>query len=163
MLLATLLSISCPAALPTQVSAFAGTRKYSIPVDTLAVLIPVSLPADTIWKRLPGVYRTLGLPVHENNPFTRRLGSCWYRIRGRLAGSSLSRYLDCGELRQMPNADRNDVDIVVLSAVREEDGVTGVAVLVLGWANDSGGSSRQWCQSRGVLEQKIKEGIEKAP
>lgn len=61
----------------------------------------------------------------------------------------------------MPNADRFEVDIVVLTAVRAEDGVTGLATVVLGWAIE-GGTPKHWCQSRGALEKKVKDGIEKA-
>jgi hypothetical protein len=154
MLLAALFTLACPAALPTEVSAFAGTRKYTIAVDTVGVVLPVALPADSVWKVLPRVYESMGLPLDENNAATRRLGSCWRRVRGRLAGSALSRYLDCGELRQMPNADRSDVEILVLTAVREENGVTGLATVVLGWAYPTEGGGRQWCQSRGALEKK---------
>lgn len=156
-----LLALACPSALPTEVSAFAGTRKYAISVDTLGLVLPVALPADSIWKLLPALYQSMGLPLDENNAVARRLGSCWRRVRGRLAGSSLSRYLDCGELRQMPNADRSDVDLLALTAVREENGVAGVATVVMGWANVEGGG-RQWCQSRGALEKKIQDGVTKA-
>jgi hypothetical protein len=157
-----LLAIVCPLSLPVEVSAFAGTRQYTIPVDTLGMVLPVVLPADSIWKLLPGIYASLGLPLDENSPAVKRLGTCWKRVRGRLAGSSVSRYLDCGELRQMPNADRNDVDLLVLTSVRAESGVTGVATVVLGWANDNGGGGRQWCRSTGALEKRIQDSIGKS-
>lgn len=160
MLLIAALAIACPSAIPAQVSAFAGTRKYTIDVDTLGVTLPVRVSADSAWKLLPDVYASLGLPLDENDSKARRLGTCWKRVRGRLGGAQLSRYLDCGELRQMPNADRSDVDILILTAVREENGAAGVATIVLGWANSpniSGG--RQWCQSRGALEKRIQDAI----
>jgi hypothetical protein len=146
------------------VSAFAGTRKYTISVDTLGTVLPVALPADSIWQLLPRVYEKLGLPLDENGTAGMRFGTCWKRVRGRLGGSSLSRYLDCGEIRQMPNADANDVDLLVLTAVREEHGVTGVATVVMGWAiSPSRSGSRQWCQSKGALEKRIQEAIGNSP
>ena len=163
MLVLALLTTACPSALPAEVSTFAGTRKYTIDVDTLGVTLPVRLTADSAWSLLPGVYASLGLPLDENDARSKRLGTCWKRVRGRLGGSQLSRYLDCGELRQVSNADRSDVDIVVLTAVREENGTVGVATVVLGWANSpeiSGG--RQWCQSRGALEKRIQDAIGKS-
>ena len=62
----------------------------------------------------------------------------------------------------MPNADANDVDLLVLTAVREENGVTGVATVVMGWAiSPNSGGSRQWCQSKGALEKRIQDSIGK--
>jgi hypothetical protein len=162
MVVLAMLTAACPSPLPAEVSAFAGTRKYTIDVDTLGVTLPVPISADSAWKLLPGVYASLGLPLDENDAKARRLGTCWKRVRGRLGGSQLSRYLDCGELRQVANADRSDVDILVLTAVREESGAVGVATVVLGWANSpeiSGG--RQWCQSRGALEKRIQDAVGK--
>ena len=139
MLLLAALAIACPSAIPAQVSAFAGTRKYTIDVDTLGVTLPVRVSADSAWSLLPGIYASLGLPLDENDSKARRLGTCWKRVRGRLGGSQLSRYLDCGELRQMPNADRSrwvtleslcDVIAFLLSDASRD--VSGAALPVYG-------------------------------
>ena len=151
----------CPAQLPVEVTAFAGSRKYTIDVDTVGVTTPVSVSADSAWSRLPEVYASLGLPLDERDAKAKRMGTCWKRVRGRLGGSQVSRYLDCGELRQMPNADAYDVDILVLTAVRQEGGSAGIATIVLGWANAPGGG-RQWCQSRGALEKRIQDAVGKS-
>ena len=161
MILLPALLASCPAQLPAEVTAFAGSRKYTIDVDTLGVTTPVGVTGDSAWALLPGIYASLGLPLDEKDAQAKRLGTCWKRARGRLGGSQLSRYLDCGELRQMPNADAYDVDILVLTAVREEGGSPAIATIVLGWANVPGGG-RQWCQSRGALEKRIHDAVGKA-
>jgi hypothetical protein len=161
MIVMALLALSCPGQLPAEVTAFAGSRKYTIDVDTIGVTTPVPLTGDSVWTLLPGIYASLGLPLDENDAKAKRLGTCWKRARGRLGGSQLSRYLDCGELRQMPNADAYDVDILVLTAVRQEGGSAGIATIVLGWANVPGGG-RQWCQSRGALEKRIHDAVEKS-
>lgn len=162
MILLAALLISCPAQLPAEVTAFAGSRKYTIDVDTLGVTMPVSVSGDSAWSLLPAVYASMGLQLDENDAKAKRLGTCWKRLRGRLGGSQVSRYLDCGELRQMPNADAYDVDVLVLSAVRQDDGSAGIATIVLGWANVPGGG-RQWCQSRGALEKRIHDAVGKSP
>jgi hypothetical protein len=158
MIVAAILALSCPGQLPAEVTAFAGSRRYTIDVDTLGVALPVSVGADSAWSLLPAVYASLGLPLDEHDAKARRMGTCWKRVRGRLGGSQLSRYLDCGELRQMPNADAYDVDILVLSAVRQEAGSPAIATIVLGWANAPGGG-RQWCQSKGALEKRIHDAV----
>jgi hypothetical protein len=161
MMLVAALLLACPGQLPTEVTAFAGSRRYTIDVDTVGVTTPVSLSADSAWSLLPSVYASLGLPLDEHDAKAKRLGTCWKRVRGRLGGSQVSRYLDCGELRQMPNADAHDVDILVLTAVRQEGGSAGIATIVLGWANVPGGG-RQWCQSRGALEKRIHDAVGKS-
>ena len=134
-MLSLILAVACPSALPTEVSAFAGTRKYTIPVDTMGTVLPVALPVDSIWQLLPRVYEKLGLPLDEKGTAGMRFGTCWKRVRGRVAGSALSRYLDCGEIRQMPNADANDVDGSDLLSTR-------VSGLGLGVAIDAAGQRR---------------------
>jgi hypothetical protein len=161
MILFAVLLGGCPAQLPVEVTAFAGSRKYTIDVDTVGVTTPVSVSADSAWNLLPPVYAALGLPLDEHDAKARRLGTCWKRVRGRLGGSQVSRYLDCGELRQMPNADAYDVDVLVLTAIRQEGGSAGIATIVLGWANAPGGG-RQWCQSRGALEKRIHDAVGKS-
>ena len=162
MLLIAVLVLSCPGQLPAQVTAFAGTRKYTVEVDTLGITTPVPVGGDSAWALLPGIYESLGLPLDEHDARVKRLGTCWKRVRSRLGGSQLSRYLDCGELRQMPNADAYDVDVLVLTAVRQENGSPVIATIVLGWANAPGGG-RQWCQSRGALEKRILDAVGKSP
>ena len=166
-MVASLLSLvlaGCSTPLPTRLPTQPRGRRYNITVDTLGVEASVAGPADSVWARLPAVYATLGLEIQERDERMRRLGVCSMRFRGRLSGTPLSRYLDCGELRGVSNADRLEVDLVVLTTVRD-DPASGVSIstFVIGNAAESSGSSnRLWCTSNGGLEARIRDAVIRA-
>ena len=65
---------------------FGGSRTIS--VDTMGTLLPVALPADSIWQLLPSVYEKLGLPLDEKGTAGMRLapvGDGCARLGGSLA------------------------------------------------------------------------------
>jgi hypothetical protein len=132
-------------------------------VDTIGTFKPVRGPADSVWAVLQDVYTALGLPIHDRNLAEKRLGTCWWRVRRRTAGAPLSRFLDCGEVRSVPNADRMEVELVALTTVgRDEAGSVAVATFVIGIAAESAGSAnRFWCTSTGALEARIHSEIQK--
>jgi hypothetical protein len=155
---------ACGTQLPTQLRSLAGQRRYTIPVDTLGVESALSGTADSAWKVLPAAYASLDLPVHERDEATRRLGACWIRVRLRLSGDLLSRYIQCGELRGVPNADRLEIELLVLSRVsRDAFGGAILSTFVLATAGESVGSSnRMWCLSTGALESRIRDAVQAA-
>lgn len=155
-----LLPMACGTQLPTRVTATARTRAYTITVDTLGTDLTVPGAADSVWRVLPAVYESLGLPVHENDARLQRLGTCWARVRRRAANLPLSRLLDCGEVRSVPNADRLEVELLALTTVKAGAQGTSISVFVLGSAAESAGSAnRMWCVSTGVLEGRIRDGV----
>ena len=155
---------ACGTQLPTQLQSLAGQRRYTIPIDTLGVESAVGGSADSVWKVLPAVYAQLDLPVHERDEATRRLGACWIRVRQRVSGTALSRFIQCGELRGVPNADRMEVELLILSRVTAD--ARGAAILstfVLATAGESvGASNRMWCLSTGTLEARIRDAVQEA-
>lgn len=154
---------ACGTQLPTRLPSLARQRAYTIAVDTLGIEAPLSGTADSAWKVLPAVFASLDLPVHERDESGRRLGACWIRVRIRLAGVPLSRYLNCGELRSVPNADRMEIELLVLSLVKPNaQGGATLSTFVLATAGESAGSSnRIWCLSTGALESRIREAVER--
>jgi hypothetical protein len=155
---------ACGTQLPTQLPSQTRQRRSTVAVDTLGVQSTLSGSADSVWKVLPVVYGRLALPIHERDEATRRLGACWIRVRQRLSGAPLSRYLQCGELRAVPNADRMEIELLVLSRV-SRDALGGVilSTFVLATAGESVGSSnRIWCLSTGVLESRIRDAVQAA-
>lgn len=154
---------ACSTQLPTRLPSQARQRSYTIAIDTLGIEAPLTGTADSAWRVLPAVYASLDLPVHERDEAGRRLGACWIRVRLRLSGVPLSRYLDCGELRNVPNADRMEIELLVLSRVKQDaQGGTTLSTFVLATAGESAGSSnRIWCLSTGALESRIREAVQR--
>jgi hypothetical protein len=155
---------ACGTQLPTRLPSQTRQRRYTIAVDTLGVESALSGSADSAWKVLPAVYERLELPIHERDEASRRLGACWIRVRQRLSGAPLSRYLQCGELRAVPNADRMEIELLILSRVsRDAFGGAILSTFVLATAGESAGSSnRIWCLSTGALESRIRDAVQAA-
>lgn len=155
---------ACGTPLPTRLPSQTRQRRSTIAVDTLGVESALSGSADSAWKVLPAVYERLELPIHERDEAARRLGACWIRVRQRLLGGPLSRYLQCGELRAIPNADRMEIELLILSRVsRDASGGAILSTFVLATAGESAGSSnRIWCLSTGVLESRIRDAVQAA-
>lgn len=158
------LMAACGTQLPTQLPPLAGRRSIAMSVDTTGVTSAIGMPADSVWALLPAIYQELGLPVHERDEKSRRQAACWIRVQGRLGKTPLSRLIDCGELRSVPNADRMQVELLVLTSVRREShGGTTISTFVLATAGESAGSAnRVWCLSTGGLETRIREALERS-
>ena len=140
-----------------------GQAQYNRPVDTLGTESVVPFHPDSVWSVLAAVYADLGLTLNFREPAGRRLGSCYQSVRTRLGKELLSTYVDCGESRGMPNADRFEVAVTVLSTVIPNSSATSsIFTFVLGVGSDPSmsGTNRLWCYSRGALEERIREGVE---
>lgn len=138
------------------------SRTYGRTIDTLGVESTIGVPAERIWAVLPAVFADLGLGINFREPAARRTGTCYQEVRGRLGKELLSTFLDCGDTRSLPNADRYQVAITVLSTVQSR-GLDEAAVytFVLGVGQDASGtgSQRVWCFSKGALERRIRDAL----
>ena len=137
-------------------------RRYALEIDTLGVEAKVPASADRVWAVLPAVFADLGLEVNFREPATRRAGACYQRVHGRLAGAPLSTFLDCGDSRSVPNADRFEVAMTVLvTVVPAGDQAAKVHAFVIGVGDDAASSnSKTWCYSTGALEARIRRLVE---
>ncbi len=66
---------------------------------------------DQLWRAMPLVFAELGMPVTMRVPDQRAMGNPAFRVRRRLGGVRLSRYLDCGNQLGMLNADSYEVTL----------------------------------------------------
>ena len=164
LLLAVSLSMGCGGTpMDQQVPILRDRRKYSQNVDTLGLETIVPAASARVWEALPAVLADLGLEINFREPDTRRIGACNQKARARLGKEPLSTYVDCGDNRGMPNADRYEVGLTVLVTVAPTTATTTmVYVFVLGVGLDGSGtaSSRIWCFSRGALEERIRSALE---
>ncbi len=138
-------------------------RGFARTLDTLGVEGIVLAPAAKVWEALPAVLTDLGLDLNFREPATRRVGTCYQKLRLRLAGDLLSTFVECGDSRGVPNADRYEVALTVLTTVMPTGANTSkVYTFVLGVGLDSSGALRDrlWCFSKGALEELIRSRVE---
>lgn len=139
------------------------SHNYRQRVDTLGVEAFVPAPSTRVWEILPAVLTDLGLEINFREPATKRIGSCYQKTRVRLGKENLSTFVDCGDSRGLPNADRYEVALTVLvTVVPTSSTTTKIFTFLLGVGLDASGaaSDRLWCFSRGVLEQRIRTALE---
>ena len=110
---------------------------------------------DKVWRALPAVYDSLGIPVSTLDPAKRVIGNEAFKVRGRLKSTPLSRYIDCGSSTQIgPNADSYDVVLTLVTNVRPAEGgattVNNTFSAVARPANFSQDYSQ--CSSRSTME-----------
>src|SRR4051812_41608986 len=56
---------------------------------------------DQVFRVLPNVLDSLGIPVAMLEPSKRSIGNPAFKIRQRIKGTPLSRYIDCGSSTQV--------------------------------------------------------------
>lgn len=155
--------LGCGGTPMNQQSPVTRSRHYARAIDTLGVEAVIAVPPDKVWGILVSVYTDLGLEVNFREPENFRLGTCYQKVRTRLAKERLSVFVDCGETRSLPNADQYDVALTVLTTVRpNSSGTTSLFTFVLGVGLDNSGAAatRIWCHSQGALEERIRTGVE---
>ncbi len=73
---------------------------------------------EKVWGALPAVFDSIGIPVAMLEPAQRVIGNEAFKVRSRLKGAPLSRYIDCGTSTSIgPNADSYDVVVTMLAEV----------------------------------------------
>jgi hypothetical protein len=115
--------------------------------------IPFSV--DQVWRALPGVFDSLGVPLAAIDPKAHTMGNSGFKVRGRLKSVPLSRFIDCGTSTQVgSNADNYDVNLTVLVEARPaESGSSKVIVTFQALAKPANFSQEySQCSSKGVFE-----------
>lgn len=135
---------------PTGTIAMGTTDRSESNVQTLP------FTPDAVWRILPAIYDSLGIPVATLDPVKRTIGNAGYAVRRRLKTTPLSRFIDCGQTQLGPNADDYDVRLSVISQVRPTEGGTTVTTTVVASARPVNYAQEySSCPSRGSLEQRI--------
>lgn len=113
---------------------------------------------DQVWRALPFVFDSIGIPVGTLDPAKRTIGNSGFKIRGRLKGVPLSRYIDCGNSTQIgPNADAYDVSITMFAELHAaETGATTITTTMDAVARPATFAQEySHCSSKGVLENRF--------
>jgi hypothetical protein len=113
---------------------------------------------DQVWRMLPSVFDSLGVPVGTLDPAKRTMGNSGFKVRGRLKNVPLSRFIDCGSSTQIgPNADSYEVNLTLLAEVRPGEANASNVNLVFQAVARPANFAQQYsqCASRGVLESRF--------
>lgn len=120
----------------------------------------VPFAPDRVWRMLPSVFDSLGVPVGTLDAAKRTIGNSGFKVRGRLKNVPLSRFIDCGNSTQVgPNADSYEVNITLLAEVRAGEGGASNVTLAFQPLARPANFSQQYsqCGSKGVLETRFME------
>jgi hypothetical protein len=119
----------------------------------------VAGPPDQVFKLLPSVLDSLGIPVNTLDPAKRTIGNSGFNLRGKLKGVSLSRYIECGGATQMgPNADSYSINLQFMVEVHPASAGSSIVTTLqamgkpLNYAQDY-----SLCTSKGNLENRVVE------
>lgn len=123
-----------------------------------AVATDLGAPARDVWEAATAAYEELGIEVTYSQP-SRHVGNRQFRVRRRLAGARLSRYLRCGvDVAGRPMADSYIVTLNVVSEVTSTtDLQSRMSTTVSATALKPSGTSTDpvVCVSKGLLEERI--------
>lgn len=145
-----------PAAQSVGVVGPAGNSSLSVVGSNNSNVQSLNYPVDQVWRTLPAVFDSLGVPVNKMDPATHTIGNEAYAIRRRLKNVPLSRYIDCGSSQLGPSADDYDVRLSVLVEVHGSAGTSTMTTTVSAVARPVNyAQDYSACTSRGGLESKI--------
>lgn len=140
---------------------YAGDGAHvTLSAPTHVVETNLGASADDVWAAASSAYEELGIEVTYSQP-GKHVGNRQFRVRRRLAGDRLSKYLRCGvDATGRPMADSY---VVTFNVVSDVTGVTDLqsrlGTTVSATALKPGGTSTDpvVCTSKGLLEERIAE------
>ena len=146
---------SKPTTQTVQVVGPSGTATFSMHTSDASSVQNVPYPLEKVWRVMPGVFDSLGVPIATMDPARRTVGNTSFKIRNRLKNVPLSRYIDCGSSTQIgPNADSYDVNLAFLANVRSSDAKTSSVTVNFEAVGRPATFSQEYsrCDSKGLLE-----------
>lgn len=130
--------------------------------DIVVITDTVPVPPDRLWSKVPAAYDALGVPITEINGDARALGAVEARVRGRIGGEPVSRYVRCGSTMTGEVADQYEVYLTAITQVESVDADAGSSVVsshVEAVAQGASSGNTVRCATRGRLETDIHEQL----
>ena len=144
---------------PQQITTSSGQSiRFNTTATVVAVSEAVGVGADSAFNLLLKVYAELQIPTTSVDGRQRRLGNPSMKIRRRLGGVTLVKYLECGNKDGVPNAETYDIVLNIASSVTVvAEGRATVSTRVGGVASHPifGASNQMICSTTGELEKRI--------
>jgi hypothetical protein len=78
----------------------------------------IAAPADKLWRALPAVYDSLGIPRSVIDASSLLIGNRGLQVRRQLKDVRLSKFIDCGSAQARPSADFYDVNLSVVTQLQ---------------------------------------------
>ncbi|MBL0169178.1 MAG: hypothetical protein IPP90_00405 [Gemmatimonadaceae bacterium] len=151
-------SASAPSSRPaTQTMGSADVGSLTVSATSTADVTHLPNTVDAVWRILPSVFDSVGIPVTTIDQARKSIGNAGYKTRARLGKAPLSRYLDCGNTQIGPNADSYDVFMSVITTVSPE-GASGAMLTTIVDAQSRPVTYNQAysrCSSKGGIEIRI--------
>ena len=134
-----------------------GTSDVRIRSNDQPTVSVIPFPLDRVWRALPAVYDSLGIPIDQLDAANHVMGNSGFKAHKRLGKVSLSKLIDCGSTQGFPSADEYDVHLSVLTQVEtQQAGPTSVATRLEAAARPMAfPGAYAKCSTKGVLESTI--------
>ncbi len=138
-----------------QITGVAGS--LTLNPSSSASTVTLAFPIEQVWRALPTVFDSLGLPVSTVDQAKHVIGVERLKIRQRLGKTSLSRYFDCGETQIGPNADSYDVFLTLLLQLQPSaTNTTSLSTVIDATAKPVAFSQNpSACSTKGAIEQRM--------
>ena len=141
----------------TRVATTTGTTSVTMTSTVTPGLVTLEFPIADVWRALPVAYDSIGIPVGKMDTLSRVVGNEGYKLRRKLGGVPLTRYLDCGQAQGFKSAETYEISLSVITQLRPEGtSQTTAATVVQASAkpvNFAGEYSA--CTSTGELEKRV--------
>ncbi len=149
---------AAPAPQTMQIGGAVNGVKVTAAGNDLSTAHVIPFAPDKVWRTLPAVFDSLGIPIATLDPAKRTVGNTGFKLRGRLKNVPLSRFIDCGNSTQIgPNADNYDVSLTMLAEVHPGEAGSSNVTLVMQALARPANFAQQYsqCGSKGVLESRF--------
>lgn len=151
-------SVRPPPDRPASVTVTGSTVEINLPPDREIVTEAIRATPAVAWAALHKAYEDLGIDVRQSNERTLTLGNPRFLVSRRLAGTSLSRYLECGQGLLGYFADNYRIEMRIVSSIATGGaGSVQVSTYLEAVARNPEGTSSSpvACSSTRRLEQEI--------
>lgn len=132
-------------------------------MDTLGEVREIAAPPGKVYTAAALVLRNLKIPIDVQDSLGGMVGAAKLIRSRNLAGSALSRFLECGSNMTGPRADTHRVQMPLLLLMdATPTGTTRLRIALVGSAQDNSGTSNTpvMCGSTGALENQLRRAID---
>ncbi|MBM4194647.1 MAG: hypothetical protein FJ202_09765 [Gemmatimonadetes bacterium] len=132
--------------------------RFNTTATTAAVGEDIGVGVDSAYTLMTKAYAEIGIPIAQMDPRSRSVVNPTLKLRRRLGGVSMVKYLDCGNKDNVPNAETYDLVLSIASAATvAEGGRSRISTRLSGVASHPvfGSANQTVCTTTGELEKRI--------